>query len=151
MKKNANSCYNGIKRELKWMRLISWRCTWSICPTILYDWNALFSKWSSIIEMVSFILKFWRNNLQLLVELKPAFESLTRAANQTRKSKKFLKIVEFITEELKKSLDKVIWLIDLKVKWSFSRLWSSKQVCWTSTTQQSMVASRVTIYSHSFR
>ena len=43
----------------------------------------------------------------ILVELKPAFECLTRASNQIKKSKKFLKIMEFISEDLKASLNKV--------------------------------------------
>ena len=53
-----------------------------------------------------------------LVELKPAFESLTRASNQARKAKKFLKIVEFITEELKKSMDKVNLFVNLCLEFS---------------------------------
>ena len=44
---------------------------------------------------------------RFLVELKPAFECLTRASNQIKKSKKFLKIMEFISEDLKASLNKV--------------------------------------------
>ena len=41
------------------------------------------------------------------MELKPAFECLTRASNQIKKSKKFLKIMEFISEDLKATLNKV--------------------------------------------
>ena len=57
-----------------------------------------------------------------LVELKPAFESLTRASNQARKAKKFSKIVEFITEELKKSMDKVNYFVPYSLSFSSNRI-----------------------------
>ena len=46
-------------------------------------------------------------SIVITVELKPAFECLTRASNQIKKSKKFLKIMEFISEDLKATLNKV--------------------------------------------
>ena len=61
------------------------------------------SDYSMRLKCLIFKLEFHNRD----IELKPAFETLTKASSQMKKSKKFLKLIEFITEELKKSLNKV--------------------------------------------